>query len=104
LAGRCGWGLGGVGEVFVARVLSGGKVTIPLLVREVLKIREGDYVRVSISEVIKQKQQQQQRKAETGRRRWDPGQVCFGLFSLFLRCGVLWRWCPVSTYPREFRA
>jgi len=39
----------------VARVLSGGKVTIPLLVREVLKIEEGDYVRVSISEVIKQK-------------------------------------------------
>jgi len=49
----------------MARVLSGGKVTIPLLVREVLKIKEGDYVRVSISEVIKQKQQQQQQKERT---------------------------------------
>jgi bifunctional DNA-binding transcriptional regulator/antitoxin component of YhaV-PrlF toxin-antitoxin module len=51
-------GLGGVGEVFMARVVAGGKVTIPLLVREVLKIEEGDYVRVSISQVIKKKQQQ----------------------------------------------
>ena len=32
------WILGAVGEVFMARVLAGGKVTIPLLVREVLKI------------------------------------------------------------------
>lgn len=40
----------------------GGKVTIPLLVREVLKIREGDYVRISISEVIKKKQQPQQKE------------------------------------------
>ena len=45
----------------------GGKVTIPLLVREVLKIEEGDYVRVSISEVIKKKQQQ--REAKTRQRR-----------------------------------
>jgi len=37
----------------VARVVVGGKVRIPLLVREVLKIREGDYVRLSISQVIK---------------------------------------------------
>jgi len=51
-------GLGGVGEVFVARVVAGGKVTIPLLVREVLKIEEGDYVRVSITEVIKKKQRE----------------------------------------------
>jgi len=52
-------GLGGVGEVFVARVVAGGKVTIPLLVREVLKIEEGDYVRVNINEVIKKKQQRE---------------------------------------------
>jgi bifunctional DNA-binding transcriptional regulator/antitoxin component of YhaV-PrlF toxin-antitoxin module len=51
-------GLGGVGEVFVARVVAGGKVTIPLLVREVLKIEEGDYVRVSITEVIRKKQRE----------------------------------------------
>lgn len=55
-------GLSGVGEVFVARVVAGGKVTIPLLVREVLKINEGDYVRVSISEVIKKKQQKEKSK------------------------------------------
>jgi len=65
-------GLGGVGEVFVARVVAGGKVTIPVLVREMLRIREGDYVRVSISEVIKQKQQQQaegENERENGQRR-----------------------------------
>jgi len=59
-------GCGLVGEVFVARVVAGGKVTIPLLVREVLKIEEGDYVRVSISEVIKKKQQ---RKEKAGKKR-----------------------------------
>jgi len=53
--------LGRVGEVFVARVVAGGKVTIPLLVREVLKIEEGDYVRVNISEVIKKKQRQEKK-------------------------------------------
>jgi len=47
--------LGEASEVFVARVVVGGKVTIPLLVREVLRIEEGDYVRVSISQVIKKK-------------------------------------------------
>jgi bifunctional DNA-binding transcriptional regulator/antitoxin component of YhaV-PrlF toxin-antitoxin module len=55
-------GLSGVGEVFVARVVAGGKVTIPLLVREVLKIKEGDYVRVNISEVIKKKKQKEKSK------------------------------------------
>ncbi|HKZ94935.1 MAG TPA: AbrB/MazE/SpoVT family DNA-binding domain-containing protein [Candidatus Bathyarchaeia archaeon] len=47
--------MGEASEVFVARVVVGGKVTIPLLVREVLRIEEGDYVRVSISQVIKKK-------------------------------------------------
>lgn len=59
--GRRGAGLGEAGEVFVARVVAGGKVTIPLLVREMLKIEEGDYVRVSISEVIKKKSQRQEK-------------------------------------------
>ena len=45
----------------MARVVAGGKVTIPLLVREVLKIEEGDYVRVNISEVIKKKQRQEKK-------------------------------------------
>ncbi len=57
--------MGGVGEVFVARVVAGGKVTISLLVREVLKIEEGDYVRVSITGVIRKKQ----RKEKTSRKR-----------------------------------
>jgi len=48
-------GLGGVGEVFVARVVGGGKVTIPLAVREVVGIEDDDYVRLSIVEVIKKK-------------------------------------------------
>jgi bifunctional DNA-binding transcriptional regulator/antitoxin component of YhaV-PrlF toxin-antitoxin module len=60
-------GLGGVGEVFMARVVAGGKVTIPLLVREVLKIEEGDYVRVTITEVIK-KQRKKERKGKEKRK------------------------------------
>jgi len=44
------------------RVVAGGIVTIPLLVREVLKIEAGDYVRLNINQVIKKKQQQQPRE------------------------------------------
>jgi len=40
-------------EQFVAKVFARGKVTIPLLVREVLNIEDGDYVRVCIAKVIK---------------------------------------------------
>ena len=64
LAGALVLGLGGVGEVFVARVVAGGKVTIPLLVREVLKIEEGDYVRITITEVIRRKKQERKVKKE----------------------------------------
>lgn len=42
-----------VEEKFVARVFARGKVTIPLAVRGVLSLEDGDYVRVSITEVIK---------------------------------------------------
>jgi len=42
-------GLNVVAELFVAWVVVGGKVTIPLLVREVLRIEEGDYVRLNIT-------------------------------------------------------
>ena len=54
-------GLGEVGkaarrsEVFVARVVGGGKVTIPLAVRELVGIEDDDYVRLRIVEVIKGK-------------------------------------------------
>jgi bifunctional DNA-binding transcriptional regulator/antitoxin component of YhaV-PrlF toxin-antitoxin module len=66
LGWRRGCGLvGAVGEVFVARVVAGGKVTIPLLVREVLKIKEGDYVRINISQVIKKKQQKEKTKEKS---------------------------------------
>lgn len=37
----------------MAKVYARGKVTIPLSVREVLSIEDGDYVRVCITEVIK---------------------------------------------------
>jgi len=40
-------------EVFVARVFSGGKVTIPKRVRELLGVGDGDYVRLSLVEVVK---------------------------------------------------
>lgn len=46
-------GLGLVEEKFVARVFARGKVTIPLAVRGVLSLEDGDYVRVCITEVIK---------------------------------------------------
>jgi len=51
--------VGLVEEVFVARVVGGGKVTIPLRVRDLLGIRDGDYVRLSLVEVVKRS-----RKAE----------------------------------------
>ena len=40
-------------ERFVARVFGGGKVTIPSTVRELLRVRDGDYVRLEVVEVIK---------------------------------------------------
>jgi len=39
-------------ERFVAKVLKGGKVTIPVRVRELLGIRNGDYVRMEVIKVI----------------------------------------------------
>lgn len=56
------WVLGLVEERFVARVYARGKVTIPLLVREVLNIEDNDYVRVSITEVIKKSEQVKAKK------------------------------------------
>jgi bifunctional DNA-binding transcriptional regulator/antitoxin component of YhaV-PrlF toxin-antitoxin module len=49
-------------ESFVAKVYARGKVTIPLSVREVLNIKDDDYVRVSITEVIKRSGQVKSRK------------------------------------------
>ena len=40
-------------EQFVARVFQGGKVTIPKRVRELLDVGDGDYVRLSLVEVVK---------------------------------------------------
>jgi bifunctional DNA-binding transcriptional regulator/antitoxin component of YhaV-PrlF toxin-antitoxin module len=54
---------GGVGEVFVARVVAGGKVTVPRRLRDVLNLEEGDYVRVTINEVIKRKQERKGKKS-----------------------------------------
>jgi len=42
----------GVAE-FVARVFSGGKVTVPKRLREVLAVADGDYVRLAVVEVLK---------------------------------------------------
>jgi len=46
-------------ECLWLRVVAGGKVTIPLLVCEVLKIEAGDYVRLNINQVIKKKQKEE---------------------------------------------
>jgi len=43
-------------ERFVARVLQGGKVTIPKRLRELLGVEEGDYVRLAVVEIIEVKQ------------------------------------------------
>lgn len=42
-------------EEFVVRVFGGGKVTIPKRVRELLDVGDGDYVRLSLVEVVKRK-------------------------------------------------
>lgn len=42
-------------EQFVVRVFSGGKVTIPKRIRELLQVEDGDYVRLGVVEVIKRK-------------------------------------------------
>lgn len=49
--------VGVVLERFVARVLQGGKVTVPKRVRELLGVEEGDYVRLVLVEVIEVKKE-----------------------------------------------
>ena len=41
----------------MARVFGGGKVTIPKRVRELLDVGDGDYVRLSLVEVVKRKRE-----------------------------------------------
>ena len=40
----------------MARVFQGGKVTIPKRVRELLDVGDGDYVRLSLIEVVKRRE------------------------------------------------
>jgi bifunctional DNA-binding transcriptional regulator/antitoxin component of YhaV-PrlF toxin-antitoxin module len=54
--------VGGLGDVFVARVIAGGKVTVPRRLRDVLNLEDGDYVRVTITEVMKRKKQERKGK------------------------------------------
>jgi len=49
--GECGL----VEEVFMARVVADGRVTVPKHIREFLGIEVGDYVRVAVTQVIKTK-------------------------------------------------
>jgi len=42
-------------ERFVARVFAGGKVTVPKSLRELLRVEDGDYMRLVIVEVVKRK-------------------------------------------------
>ena len=42
-------------EQFIARVFQGGKVTIPKRLRELLGIKDGDYVRLSVVGIVKPK-------------------------------------------------
>ena len=45
-------------EKFAARVLKGGKVTIPKRLRELWEIEDGVYVRLGVVEVIKRRGKQ----------------------------------------------
>jgi len=49
-------------EIFAARVLRDGKVTIPKRLRELLDVEDGDYVRLSVVEVIKREEKGWSRK------------------------------------------
>jgi bifunctional DNA-binding transcriptional regulator/antitoxin component of YhaV-PrlF toxin-antitoxin module len=40
-------------EEFVVRVFTGGKITIPSQLRELFDVADGDYVRLSLAEVLK---------------------------------------------------
>ncbi len=40
-------------EKFVARVFAGGKITVPLRLRQLLGVEDGDYVRLAVLEVVK---------------------------------------------------
>lgn len=41
-----------LGERFVARVIGRGKVTIPVWIRELMDVRDGDYIRLEFVEVV----------------------------------------------------
>jgi len=53
-----------VEERFVARVTRYGRVTIPLRVRDVLGVKDGDYVRLTVIEVMKKKAESKGRATE----------------------------------------
>lgn len=40
-------------EEFVARVFKDGKVTVPKQLRELFDVKDGDYVRLALVEVVK---------------------------------------------------
>ena len=42
----------------MVRVFQGGKVTIPKRVRELLDVGDGDYVRLSLVDVVKRKREE----------------------------------------------
>lgn len=54
-------------EEFVARVFKGGKVTVPKRLRELFDVKDGDYVRLALVEVLKKGD-----KGEWVRRRVEP--------------------------------
>jgi len=49
----------------VARLIADGRVTVPQRVRDVLGVKKGDYLRVSIIEVIKKKPEQKKLDRES---------------------------------------
>lgn len=64
-----------VEEVFVARVVAGGKVTIPRRMRDLLNIEDGDYVRLSIVEAIGRTKRKQRRTKGKVKEKTNPTQL-----------------------------
>jgi len=47
-----------VEETFVTRLAKYGRVTIPQCVRDILGVETGDYIRITVAEIIKKKSEE----------------------------------------------
>jgi len=45
---------------FIAEVFHNGKITIPRTIREILDIKDGDYVRIAVIEIVNKKKEEEE--------------------------------------------